>query len=86
VAKNIAKRGTQGHQMFSRALEELKPIVVPAHSKRTLRSRLARHGFTRWWAHERIDAVDAVWNAPEGRSSGVGPNVYNMLRNSKTEA
>jgi hypothetical protein len=45
VAKNIAKRGTQGHQMFSRALEELQPMIVPALEK-NIAIALARHGFT----------------------------------------
>jgi len=45
VAKNIAKRGTQGHQMFSRALAELEPMVVPALEK-NIAIALARHGFS----------------------------------------
>lgn len=45
IAKNIAKRGTQGHQMFSRALAELEPMVVPALEK-NIAIALARHGFT----------------------------------------
>jgi hypothetical protein len=44
VAKNQAKRGTQGHQMFSRALEELKPIV-PGALEKNIAIALARHGF-----------------------------------------
>jgi hypothetical protein len=45
VAKNIAKRGTQGHQMFSRALAEIEPMVVPALEK-NIAIALARHGFS----------------------------------------
>ena len=44
IAKTIAKRGTQGHQMFSRGLEELQPMVVPALEHHIAMS-LARHGF-----------------------------------------
>lgn len=44
VAKNIAKRGTSGHQMFSRALEQIQPLVVPALEK-NIAVALARHGF-----------------------------------------
>jgi hypothetical protein len=45
VAKSIAKKGTQGHQMFSRALVELEPLAAPALEKEIALS-LARHGFT----------------------------------------
>jgi hypothetical protein len=45
VARSIARRGTQGHQMFSRALAELQPLVVPALEK-NIAVALARHGFT----------------------------------------
>jgi hypothetical protein len=44
VALSIRKKGTQGHQMFSRALVELEPLCAP-----TLEANLARafqsHGF-----------------------------------------
>lgn len=44
VAKTIAKRGTQGHQMFSRGLEELQPMV-PGALEHSIAIALARHGF-----------------------------------------
>lgn len=45
VAKKIATRGTQGHQMFSRGLEQLEPMVAPALEK-NIAVALSRHGFT----------------------------------------
>jgi hypothetical protein len=45
VAKSISKRGTQGHEMFSRALEALEPIA-PAVLERELALAFAAHGFT----------------------------------------
>jgi hypothetical protein len=45
VAKSIAKKGTQGHQMFSRALVELEPLAAPALEKE-IAIAFARHGFT----------------------------------------
>lgn len=44
VAKTIAKRGTQGHQMFSRGLEQIEPLTVPA-LEHNIAIALARHGF-----------------------------------------
>jgi hypothetical protein len=44
VAKTIAKRGTSGHQMFSRGLEELQPLV-PGALEHNIALALARHGF-----------------------------------------
>ncbi len=44
VAKSIAKKGTQGHQMFSRALIDLEPLAAPALEKEIALS-FARHGF-----------------------------------------
>jgi|GEM_PF-888114 len=44
VAKSIAKKGTQGHQMFSRGLEELDPMIVPALEK-NIALALAQAGF-----------------------------------------
>ncbi len=45
VAASIKKRGTQGHEMFSRALTDLEPLAVPTLEKEIALS-LARHGFT----------------------------------------
>lgn len=45
VAKKIAQRGMAGHQMFSRALEQLQPLAVPALEK-NIAIALARHGFS----------------------------------------
>lgn len=44
VAKTIAKRGTRGQQMFSRALVDLEPMAAPALEKEIALS-MARHGF-----------------------------------------
>ena len=44
VARSISKRGTQGHQMFSRGVEMLEPFTVPALEK-NIAIALARHGF-----------------------------------------
>lgn len=45
IAKTIAKRGTQGHEMFSRGLESLEPLAVPA-LEAAIAQALAAHGFT----------------------------------------
>jgi len=45
VARKIAQRGTQGHQMFSRALAELEPLAAPA-LEAEIALALSRHGFT----------------------------------------
>lgn len=45
VAINIRKKGTQGHQMFSRALTEIEPLCAPALDASIARSLVA-HGFT----------------------------------------
>jgi hypothetical protein len=45
VAKSMARKGTQGHQMFSRALEALEPLA-PAILERELALAFAAHGFT----------------------------------------
>ena len=45
VALQIRKRGTQGHEMFSRALTDLEPLAVPALEK-NIALAFARHGFT----------------------------------------
>ncbi len=45
IAKTIAKRGTQGHEMFSRGLESLEPLAVPA-LEAAIADALAAHGFT----------------------------------------
>jgi len=45
VAKSIAKKGTQGHQMFSRGLEALEPLAAPV-LERELAVAFAAHGFT----------------------------------------
>jgi hypothetical protein len=44
VATVIRKRGTQGHQMFSRALTDLEPLAVPA-LEHEIALALERHGF-----------------------------------------
>ena len=44
IAKKMSKRGTQGHQMFSRALEGLEPMVTPV-MERELAIAFAAHGF-----------------------------------------
>jgi hypothetical protein len=44
VAKSIAKKGTQGHQMFSRALTMIEPMAPPTIEKE-IALALARHGF-----------------------------------------
>ena len=44
VAKSISKKGTQGHQMFSRALVDLEPLAAPALEKE-IALALGRHGF-----------------------------------------
>ena len=44
VAKSIEKRGTSGHQMFSRGLEQLEPLAVPT-LEHNIALALARHGF-----------------------------------------
>jgi hypothetical protein len=45
VAKSIAKKGTQGHQMFSRGLDALEPLAAPI-LERELAVAFAAHGFT----------------------------------------
>src|ERR1035437_2111807 len=45
IAKNISRRGTRGHEMFSRALEALEPMV-PAVTERDIALAFAAHGFT----------------------------------------
>lgn len=45
IAKTIAKRGTQGHQMFSRALESIEPLCAPV-MEHNLALAFAAHGFT----------------------------------------
>lgn len=44
VAFSIRKKGTQGQQMFSRALTELEPLCAPAVEKGLARA-FAAHGF-----------------------------------------
>lgn len=44
VAVTIRKKGTQGHQMFSRALTELEPLCAPALEAGIARA-FAAHGF-----------------------------------------
>jgi hypothetical protein len=44
IAKNISKKGTQGHEMFSRALEAIEPMVTPA-MEHELALAFAAHGF-----------------------------------------
>ena len=44
VAKSIAKRGTQGHQMYSRALEALEPLA-PAELNAAIEAAMIAHGF-----------------------------------------
>lgn len=44
VAKSIAKKGMQGHQMFSRALEQLEPMA-PGVLEKEMAIAFARHGF-----------------------------------------
>lgn len=44
VAMKIKKRGTGGHQMFSRALEALEPLAVPVLEQQ-IAMALGRHGF-----------------------------------------
>jgi hypothetical protein len=45
VAKNIAKRGTQGHFMFERALVDIEPLAPPT-LEHEIALAFARHGFT----------------------------------------
>jgi hypothetical protein len=45
IAITIRKKGTQGHQMFSRALTEIEPLCAPALEAHIARACLA-HGFT----------------------------------------
>jgi hypothetical protein len=45
ISKNISRRGTQGHEMFSRALEALEPMVQPV-LEHDLGLAFAAHGFT----------------------------------------
>ena len=44
IAMSIRKKGTQGHQMFSRGLETLEPMC-PAVMERELALAFAAHGF-----------------------------------------
>jgi hypothetical protein len=44
VAMSIKKRGTQGHEMFSRGLEQLEPLAPPA-LEHEIALAFARHGF-----------------------------------------
>lgn len=44
VAKSIAKKGTQGHEMFSRALTSLEPLTVPT-IERAMAARFAAAGY-----------------------------------------
>ena len=44
VAKKISKRGTRGHDMFSRALAQLEPLAVPALES-SIAQAFLRHGF-----------------------------------------
>lgn len=44
VARKIAQRGTAGHMMFSRGLDELEPMAAPTLEHEIALS-LARHGF-----------------------------------------
>jgi hypothetical protein len=44
VAKSMAKKGTRGHQMFSRGLEQLEPLAVPILEREIAQSFL-RAGF-----------------------------------------
>ena len=44
VSKNISKRGTQGHEMFSRALEALEPLAPDAMTH-NLAVAFAEYGF-----------------------------------------
>lgn len=45
VAKSIAKKGTQGHDMFSRALIALEPLAVPT-LEASIAEAFGRYGFT----------------------------------------
>jgi hypothetical protein len=45
IAKSIKKKGTQGHEMFSRALTEIEPLCAPALEAGIARA-CAAHGFT----------------------------------------
>lgn len=45
VAMAVKKRGTQGHQMFSRELVDLEPLA-PTVLERQIALAFARHGFT----------------------------------------
>jgi hypothetical protein len=44
IAKSMAKKGTRGHQMFSRGLEQLEPLAVPILEREIAQSFL-RAGF-----------------------------------------
>lgn len=44
VAASIRKRGTTGHEMFSRAIADLEPLAVPTLEKE-IALAFARHGF-----------------------------------------
>lgn len=44
VAMSIRRKGTQGHQMFSRALDQLEPLAVPA-LEHEIAVAFAAHGF-----------------------------------------
>jgi hypothetical protein len=45
IAMSIKKKGTQGHQMFSRALIAIEPLCAPAMEASIARAFVA-HGFT----------------------------------------
>jgi hypothetical protein len=45
IAMSIKKKGTQGHQMFSRALTAIEPLCAPALEASIARAFIA-HGFT----------------------------------------
>ena len=45
IAKNISKRGTQGHFMFERALDALEPMA-PGALEAAIAQALMAHGFT----------------------------------------
>lgn len=45
IAKKISQRGTQGHFMFERALDELEPMAAPA-LEAAIAQALAAAGFT----------------------------------------
>lgn len=45
VAKSMAKKGTQGHEMFSRALESLEPMAAPI-LEHNIALAFTAHGFT----------------------------------------